>query len=293
MKKVSIIIPNNDSPIIDQVCLAIREQTFDLAQVEVIIVGSDERSLIPRDELIHFIPTGCGTNAAVNRNIGIQNAEGDILVFLDSDCLPDRNWLSALIARHNVGEKVVGGAFSFDDFNRWQLADNVSAFHEWLPFTTSGPRPYLPTANLSVHRDVLNAAGLMLPFLDLAEDLEWSIRIGNFGYTLFFDPLALVTHNPPRTTFVSVWQHWYYNAKYTLWVRWLYRASLGTPSLARYRALYFLFAPIIALWSTTNTFRHVKTRHKYMSTITIVYLTKLIWCLGAFFKFPDLEGTIP
>lgn len=293
MKKVSIIIPNHNSPVIDQVCLALREQSYDLAQVEIIIVGTDDLALVRCDQLIRFIPTSPSTNAAVNRNVGIQNAEGDILVFLDSDCLPDRDWLSSHLICQRSGEKMVGGAFTFDDSNLWQLADNISAFHEWLPFTTPGPRLYLPAANLSVHREVLNAAGPMRPFLDLAEDLEWTIRIRSLGYTLFFDPRALVTHNPPRTTFALVWQHWYYNAKYTLWVRWLYRVWLETPSLARYRVLYLLFAPIIALWGTVNTLKHAKTRQKYISTMPIVYLTKLIWCLGAFFKFPDLEGTIP
>ena len=293
MKEVSIIIPNHNSPVIDQVCLALHQQTYDLTHVEVIIVGTDDLDLICCDELVRFIPTGQDMNAAVNRNIGIENAQGAILVFLDSDCLPGEEWLSAHHSRHAAGEKVVGGAFAFDDHNYWQLADNLSAFHEWLPFTNLKPRLYVPAANLSVQRDVLNAAGLMLPFLDLAEDLEWTIRIRNLGYSLFFEPRALVKHAPPRNTFPAVWRHWYYNAKYTLWVRWRYRAALDTPGLARHHALYLFFAPVIALWATAKTFSHAKTRRDHMTTLPIVYLTKLIWCLGAFFNFPDIEGTVP
>ncbi len=293
VKKVSIIIPNRSSPIIDQVCSALHKQTYDLAHTEVIIVGTDDLSLVRCDHLIRFIPTWPAANAAINRNIGLQNAEGDILVFLDSDCIPHPDWLSIHIARHNSGEEVVGGGFTFGNSNCWQTADNISAFHEWLPFATAGPRPYLPAANLSVQRKIANSAGPMLPFLDRAQDLEWTIRLRRLGYSLYLEPRALVTHNPARTNFAAVWQHWFVNAKYTLWVRWTYRALLKTPRFACYRILYLLCAPIIALWATMNTFKQVETRQKYLATLPLVYLTKLIWCLGAFMNFPDLEGAAP
>lgn len=286
METVSIIIPSLNSTLIDQVCEAIRCQTYDQSRIEVIIVGIDEKGIIPIDTQITFIPTDRLTNAAKNRNIGISRASGDIFVFLDSDCLPRPDWLIAHLTRHRRGEKVVGGAVELPPGGRWQLADNVSAFHDLLPHTEEGPRPYLATANLSMRREVIEDIGSMNPELRYAHDLEWTVRMRKKGYSLYFEPRAVVLHDPPRNTPRAVWRHWYDDAPYTLLVRVAEASWLDTPGLARYRLSYLAGAPLIALWATCYTFSHPVTRNAYWHTSPLVYFTKLIWCLGALFRFP-------
>lgn len=266
---------------------------MDLSAVEVLVVGMDEPGLVVSNELVQFIPTRSGASAAFNRNKGMQEAKGDLLVFLDSDCIPRSDWLARHLYRHACGEKVVGGAITFDSHNRYQLADNVSAFHNILAYSAAGPRYNLGAANLSMRSEVREAVGDLLPYLKRAEDLEWCVRIRRHGYRLYFEPSAIVTHDQSRCDLASLWRHWVEDAHDTLWVRLSYAQSLKTPYLARFRWLYFLCAPLISAWSTRNTFVHSETRSKYWSTLPLVYLTKIFWCWGAFRHFPSFKGGRP
>ena len=167
-----------------------------------------------------------------------------------------------------------------------QLVDNVSAFHDLLPFTSEGERSYLTTANLSVSRDVVEKAGLMKTQLKRAEDLEWTVRFREMGFRLFFEPRAVIFHKPDRNTITKVWRHWVDDASDTLKVRLFYNKPLKTPFMARHRSVYLWGAPIVAAWATMRTFSHARTLYSYWYTLPAVYFTKMMWCWGAFLHFP-------
>jgi glycosyltransferase involved in cell wall biosynthesis len=282
---LSVIIPNTDSLLMGEILRAFRYQTVDLSAVEVLVVGTDEPKLVVEDELVQFIPTGPSACASDKRNIGMCQARGDILLFLDDDCLPAPDWLERHLDRHRQGEQVVGGAVTFGSRNYLQLADNVSAFHDLLPFTPEGPRPYLSTVNLSVNRAVATEAGKMEARKNRAEDLEWTVRFRALGYRLYFEPRAVIFHDPPRNTWSTVWRHWTGDAQDTLRVRLRYPDLLQTPRLARYRPVFLWGAPLVAAWATARTFGRSEILRRYWHTLPMVYLTKLAWCWGAFKDF--------
>ncbi|MFQ5855670.1 MAG: glycosyltransferase family 2 protein [Anaerolineae bacterium] len=286
LKTLSVIIPNWNSTLIREILQALRRQTVDVSTVEVLVVGVDEPGLVTEDETVRFIPTSRSANGAVNRNIGMREAQGEIFLFLDHDCLPAPDWIERHLHQHEQGEQVVGGSVTFGSRNYLQLADNVSAFHDLLPFTSEGPRPYLATANLSVGRVVVERAGEMEAHLKRAHDLEWTVRFRALGYTLYFEPRAVVFHDPPRCTLSAVWRHWTDDAHDTLSVRLHYSQLLRTPRLAGYRSLFLWGAPVVAAWATARTFGHPRTLGQYWHTLPLVYLTKLAWCWGAFKNFP-------
>lgn len=286
MKPFSVIIPNLNSPLIGEILQALRHQTVDISDGEVLIVGFDEPGLVIEDEVVRFFPTTQRTNAAVNRNIGITYAQGEVLLFLDADCVPMTDWIEHHLYQQRQGNKVVGGAVTFGTDNYFQLADNVSSFHEWLPFKKEGRRPYLSTANLSVHRTVVERAGFMKAYLNHAHDLEWTLRFRTFGQNLYFEPKAVVFHNPQRYTLSAVWRHWTTHAPETLYVKLVYSSLLRTPRLAQYRSLLLWGAPLIGAWATIRTFSHPRTIYKYWYTLPLVYLTKIAWCWGAYKHFP-------
>jgi len=286
LKRFSIIIPNLNSVVIDRVLKALHIQTVDPSLFEVLVVGTDSPGLVELDHLVRFIPTDDKVLAPVKRNLGMDSASGEIFVFLDSDCIPRPDWLAWHLDRHDAGEVIVGGSVTFATNNYFQLADNVSAFHDLLPHMPAGRKSYLATANLSIRRSVVAVAGKMLPNLNRAHDLEWTVRFRKMGYSLYFEPRAIIDHDPPRKNICSVWRHWHDDAPDTLWVRLKYPKLLQTPSFAGYRWLYFCCAPLIAAWATIYTFEHNQTRRNYWRTAPLVYLTKLVWCWSAFQRFP-------
>ena len=286
MHSFSVIIPNTNSLLIRKILCALRDQTVDLSEAEILVVGADEPGLVAEDKLVRFIPTGQSACASDKRNLGMQKARGDIFLFLDDDCIPARDWIERHLNRHERGEQVVGGAVTFGTRNYLQLADNVSAFHDLLPCTTKGLRPYLSTVNLSINRAVVEKAGKMEARKNRAEDLEWTARFRAQGYRLYFEPRAVIFHDPPRNTWPTVWRHWTGDAHDTLRVRLRYAHLLQTPRLARHRSIFLWGAPLVAAWATARTFDHFEILWQYWYTLPLVYLTKVAWCWGAFVNFP-------
>lgn len=283
---LSVIVPNTNSLHIGEIIRRLLNQTVQSDLLEILVVGPDTPGLIPQNPQIRHLPMENATHASDKRNLGMREAQGDIFFFLDDDCIPALDWLERHIERHQAGEKIVGGAVTFGTDNYLQLADNVSAFHDLLPFTETGLRPYLATANLSVASNVARETGEMKRIFKRAEDLEWTVRFRKLGYQLYFEPRAVVFHNPNRYSLSSVWQHWIDDAPGTLSVRLHYSQLLKTPYLAQYRPVFLLAAPLVALWATVRTFSHPTTVRNYWYILPLVYLTKLAWCWSAFKNFP-------
>lgn len=287
VKHFSVIIPDTDSIRMGIILAALREQTSDLSLGEILVVGSDRPGLVQSDDLVRFIPTDeRNACASDKRNLGMRAAQGRIFLFLDDDCIPRRDWIERHLSRQAAGEPVVGGSVELAGRNYLQLADNLSAFHFITPYTAAGYRTYLCTSNLSVHRSVIARAGEMIPHKNRADDLEWTTRFRMYGYRLYFDPQAIVLHDPQRCSLASVWRHWLVDAPETLRVRLRYADLLGTPRLAHRRAMYLWGAPFVAAWATARAFAHWQTIRSYWHTLPLVYLTKLLWCWSAYRHFP-------
>jgi hypothetical protein len=293
---VSIIIPDTDAPMIGDLLRRLWPQVTALPDggtAEVIVVGTDAPDGVAAQGLARFIETPAGTGAADKRNLGMRLARGELFAFLDDDCLPATDWLAQHLRRHARGEQVVGGAVTFGAAHYCQLADNVSAFHDLLPWTSAGARPWLATANLSVRRGVVERCGMMVSPDRRAEDLEWTARFRRHGYRLYFEPAAVVWHDPSRRTLAAVWRHWVDDAPGTLRVRLRHADLLGTPRLAGRRWPYAWGSPLVALWATARTFAHPRTLQRYGHTLPLVYLTKLAWCWSAYRAFARASAGEP
>lgn len=286
---VSVLIPTLNYPRVKDVCCAVLNQVRVSLPFEILIVGVDDWQAIPEHPQVRFVPTPRAWNAAQKRNLAMKEARGDIYCFLDADCIPDPNWLETLLSCHRAGEKVVGGSIYFDRRPYLQCADNISAFHDLLPDTSAGPRPYLATANLSVDKSIPENVGMLPIERDRAHDLAWTAEMRRQGYHLTFEPRARVRHVPPRYSWQDIWSHWTQDAPDTLTVRLQYSRELQTPALARRRWPFLWLCLFIAAWSTIKTFRKTRTFLNFGHTLPVVYLTKLAWCLSAYQNHPERQ----
>lgn len=283
---ISVVIPNLNSPVIDRTLAALRSQDFDLSQVEVLVVGRDEPGLVRGDTLVHFVDTGEPRSAAANRNIGIAAARGDIICFTDADCTPAPDWLARLTEPLNSGAaQVVGGGILFDTGNYWILCDHISWFYLFLAAAPPGERPHLPSLNLGVRREVIQAAGLFDERYGGAagEDTEWTLRMRARGYSLNFEPRALVTHTPARGSFRQVWRHAYEYGRHSpkLNADPAVRQGAAYRFLPRRRASMLLLTPLIASLATARILAAYWNHPKAWIASPGLWLSKVAWCLGA------------
>lgn len=278
---VSVIIPNLDSPTVDRAVRAVQAQRGLQAAPEVIVVGRDLPGRLAGLDGLRFLATDRPRLPGDARNLGIAAAGGEVLAFTDADCEPEPDWLAAHLARQAAGSTVVGGSVLYDTDSYWTLADNLSMFHECDASLPAGPRPYLPTLNLSVHRSAVRAAGLMDPELRCGEDLDWTIRLASAGHPPFFEPLARVWHRPPRADLRAVWEHWRRSGSWMVGVRRRHRSVLAAPAWLERPMLVRLLGPGIALAVTARLFGPGRPGRRHWHTLPAVYLTKLAWCWGA------------
>ena len=280
--RVSVIIPSLNSPVLDKVLTAIdtQEGTEDIS--EILVVGKDGHGLISEHSKAQLLDTGQPVNPAIARNMGIRASSSSLLLFLDSDCIPQPGWLRAHQAAHAARHPVVGGSVLPGGENYWSLGYNLGMFQEYLATRPPAPRAILPTLNLSIERRVIDAAGELDERLPRSQDMEWTARMHKAGFQPYFWPDAVVDHRHNRTTLRAVWDDCARSGYFSRQVRLKHRELLHTPALLRYPVLLRLISPIVAAMATFRAIwgQGVLLR-RYPETLPAIYLTKLAWAWGA------------
>ena len=134
-------------------------------------------------------PLGARTTIPHQRNIGVRLAEGDIIVFTDSGCLPEDGWLERLLAPIveegefvSCGPARAIGKSVYSGLNRW---GNANA--NYVPMAT--------TINLAFRREAFEAVGGFDESFGSAEDVDFTWRLTDCGYRLRWVKDAVVGHD--------------------------------------------------------------------------------------------------
>jgi cellulose synthase/poly-beta-1,6-N-acetylglucosamine synthase-like glycosyltransferase len=212
---VSVIIPTyNRKSELEQLLAALAGQTLPSGSFEVIVIddGSDDGT---REWLREhasgfgfsfswFAQEHRGPGAA--RNLGMKHAAGDIFAFIDTDCIPQPDWLEQLIqpfASARVG--AAGGREIMDE--RDPLLMRCFHYLMTAPLTTGGMRGkegkrlarfYPRTFNMAISRKAYEATGGFRSMYH-AEDIELSFRIRQAGFALLYECRAQVYHRRRST----------------------------------------------------------------------------------------------
>lgn len=279
--RVSVIIPNLNSPVLGKTIASLREQTFGFDQLEILVVGLDDAGLIAPEDGIRFISTGVPVNQAVARNIGIRLAQGSFLLFLDADGVAAPNWVETIFSLLDSGKPAVGGAITFPTDNYWLVCDNVTFFHEYMPSKRTGERRYLPTLNLGVRRDVIQEVGAFNEAFPLVEDIEFTVRMFARGYIPYFTSATSVQHCPQNRGFQQTLYRSFVSGEHSIQIRLCHRDVYRTPLFARSALLLLVLSPLIAAYTTLKIFAVDRAMLRYWYTLPVVFFSKLAWCLGA------------
>jgi glycosyltransferase involved in cell wall biosynthesis len=202
---VSVIIPaRNEANTIARLVRAVLDQAPPGRGLEVLLVddgSTDDTPAVARAAGARVLELGArpgGGNPAIARNRGALAATGHVLVFLDADCLPAPGWLARLLAAHDAGATVVGGALDLPDgLSPMARCDYYCGWYHVHSRRPAGEVPNHPPGNLSVRRESFAATSGFTeqqPVAYAHEELAWQAEVRRGGGRIMFEPGAIVFH---------------------------------------------------------------------------------------------------
>jgi glycosyltransferase involved in cell wall biosynthesis len=200
MIKVSIIIPALNAEKHLPSCLeSIKALNFPEQDFEIILVdnGSTDRTREIAASYNAIIIENHTKNVSGLRNLGADKASGDILAFVDSDCIVSRNWLFEA-ARY----------FASMDVALWGAPPGVPENSSWVQKTWFIVRKkekqiqtvdWLESMNLFVRKDLFKKIGGFDETLITCEDVDFSYRAEKFGKIISDSSLDVIHLGEART----------------------------------------------------------------------------------------------
>ncbi len=196
---ISIIIPAyNSRKTIAQTVESCLSQTYESGHFQIIVVddGSTDNTadIIKKYSVKYIYQNNSGPAAA--RNAGWKAASGRIICFTDSDCVPEKDWVSK-IANKYTSEDIGAVGGSYDIQNKQSLL--AKCIHEEIVqkhSVTSEQTNYLGSFNVSYRKTVLEKVGGFDTSFKQAsgEDNDLAYRVKKAGYNLIFDKNIKVGH---------------------------------------------------------------------------------------------------
>jgi cellulose synthase/poly-beta-1,6-N-acetylglucosamine synthase-like glycosyltransferase len=216
---VSVIVPVRDGESTIADCLnAILATDYPPERREILVVdnGSSDGTapLIQARPVRYLRERERGVSNARNR--GIAESRGEILAFIDADCLAEPQWLTELVkpfANPEVGS--VAGDLKHAPPSTAAERQAVRLLGNWQRFAFTSNPAYPITANAAYRRDVIDRIGGFDPHMTRAQDVELGLRFQErSGLRLAYAERATVRHRN-RTTHLGFFRQqlgWAYGA---------------------------------------------------------------------------------
>ncbi|MBI4302335.1 MAG: glycosyltransferase [Chloroflexi bacterium] len=291
--KVSVVVPTFNSASTLEKCLASIKSNDTQYAYEIIVVdaGSSDGSVeIARKyaDKVFIVET---KPPRINRNLGVANADGDIVCFTDSDCLVPQNWIDCLtegLLRLNERESQavgVGGGNA-------PLLEDPSFMEMAIAKTMRSPLVSFKARNLAtygveqevIHNPPVNSAYFRWAINEVGgfqeehgyggEDLELDAKLNRQGYKLYYLPEITVLHGHP-STFTSFLKRMYRHGAARIRVGRKFRKYLGFRHLGPLFLCIMTFLPpliLIPLSMGLANGAYVSLRERKASSLSLVSL---------------------
>ena len=287
---VSVLVSTRDRPAsLVRMLASLAGQTYPRQAVELIVVNDGlcaETAALCREHAGQFgdlrvlSPERAPAGLAAGRNLAVGSARHDRLLFIDDDCVADREWVARMVAALDEAP-VVAGAVRDAPGGLRRSIHNVAQFHQFMPGRPPADVDFVAGANMGFRRSVFDEIGLFDVSIPLAEDTDMALRARSRGMRIRFEPAAVVTHDTLRCTWRDLLTYSYTHARVTIRLRTRHREILRTSWVLRHRVALTLLAPLIALGRTILIYQENPAQLRRLHTAPAVWLLKLAWCLGA------------
>ncbi|MEH0542262.1 glycosyltransferase [Streptomyces sp. B21-105] len=177
--------------------------------VEVLVVDSSDGAEATELEQRCAAVGGCRylrgpLDAATKRNIGAQAARGELLLFVDSDCVITDESIQAHIDFMSQAPEGVGAAIGptrmidRNDVHPWPIVRHSRMYNQCYDWPDRFNRVlWGTTSNLVVRAAAFREVGgfrAMFPAPVGGEDVDFGVRLTEAGYEIATNPMAEVSH---------------------------------------------------------------------------------------------------
>ena len=200
---ISVIIPAyNAEKTITQCIKSLLDQTVVREAYEVIVVndGSTDNTeeLLKSLGIRYYSQANQGPAAA--RNKGVALSQGDIVLFTDSDCVAEKNWIQEMLSPFKNSEIVaVKGRYKSHQkgiiprFAQLEFEERYGLLEKY-PYID-----FVDTYSAGFRKEIFLAVGGFDPSFPHAnnEDVDLSYRLAHKGYLMVYNPKAIIYHQHP------------------------------------------------------------------------------------------------
>lgn len=271
LPEISVIIPHLNQPEALAACLrALEGQRDGPAGFEVIVVDNGSRALPSAiceafDWVTLHQELKPGPGPA--RSLGAKLAKGEILAFIDADCIASSTWIGAIhtFFSTNPAIHVLGGDVRIardGPPNQIAAYEAIYGYRMQLYVTRDN---YTATCNMAVRKKVFMAVGDFAD-ISIAEDVDWGQRATEMGYRIAYVAEVGIT-TPARATFAELSRKWRRHIGHD------YEGTIPLP-LGKlrwtFRALSLAASPVIELPKILRSPRISGPRERFLALICLI-----------------------
>jgi mycofactocin system glycosyltransferase len=203
----TVIVPHHDRPDMLARCLAALGSAYPVLVVDDASTHPERIIEVCASHNAAFVRREVNSGPGAARNTGLAQTSSEIIVFLDSDCVPPADLVDRLVA--HLVDPIVGAAAPRiaaieSDTSAGRYAATCGSLDLGDRAARVMPRTrvaYVPTAALAVRRaallDVAHAGSVFDPSLRYGEDVDLDWRLDEAGWRIRYDPTVTVRHAEP------------------------------------------------------------------------------------------------
>jgi len=301
-ERVSVVIPAyNASKTIDDCLTSILKQDFSDYEVVVVDDGSIDDTLEKVKRYPVKLVRSPRQGAPGARNIGFEASKGNIVIFLDSDCIVGRDLIVNLI-RPLLNPEIGVTQPWWDNIDKDKLVPSlIFKVYEYLVPNIEYP-DYLWSYCFAIRRELFEGVGKFDPTTRMgADDIELVQRIIKAGYRIYLMKELRVKHLFRQSLLGHIKRHFRIARDQFVYVseskKFIYNQRINAVEYVKFilhgltiLALFFIplspipFLVLLILSLSSHVpmaFWAMKDGWKYILIVPFEFITRLSWVVGS------------